>query len=399
MNPTRRSLLTSASSGVLLGLSPFSLARSVPEFGVGVIGHTGRGDYGHGIDKVWLQVPQARIVGVADPVEAGRRKALDRLKADASLGYADYREMLEKTRPFIVAIGPRHIDQHADMVIAAAESGAKGIYLEKPFCRDLAEADAIVAACDRHGTKLAIAHRNRYHPVLPVIRKLVEDGVIGTPLEIRARGKEDRRGGGLDLWVLGSHLLNLVHYFAGEPVAVSATLAKDGRPVGTGDVFEGDEGVGPLAGNEIHARYEMESGIPAFFDSIQDAGTREAGFGIQLVGNGGVIDLRAAREPLAHLWKGSPNQPSIDPRAWVPITSGGIGQAEPVEDIRAIVAGHLGPAQDLADAIAEDREPLCSARDGRVVVEMTMGVFASHRAGGKRVTIPLENRQHPLADW
>lgn len=397
MSPTRRSFLT-ASTGALLGAGPAASARSVPSLGVGVIGHTGRGDYGHGIDKVWLQVPGARIVGIADPVEAGRRKAAERLKLDERIAYADYREMLEKTRPLIVAIGPRHIDQHADMVIAAAESGARGIYLEKPFCRDLVEADAIVAACETHGTKLAMAHRNRYHPVLPVIRQLVEDGAIGTPLEIRARGKEDRRGGGLDLWVLGSHLLNLVHYFAGQPIAVTATLAEDGRPVEPDDVFAGEEGVGPLAGNQVHARYEMERGS-AFFDSIKDAGTREAGFGIQLLGNAGVIDLRADREPLAHFWEGNPNLPSTEPRSWVPITSGGIGRPEPIDDIRSLVGGHLGPAQDLLDAIVEDREPLCSARDARVVVEMTMGVFASHVAGGKRMTFPLEDRAHPLADW
>ena len=364
-----------------------------------MIGHTGRGDYGHGIDKVWLQVPGTRIVAVADPVESGREKAKQRLKLSEGSAYEDYHEMLEAMRPALVAIGPRHIDQHAEMAVAAAETGAKGIYIEKPFCRDLVEADAIVSACEKNGTRLAIAHRNRYHPVLPVIRKLIEDGVIGTPLEIRARGKEDRRGGGLDLWVLGSHLLNLVHHFAGEPVACSATIQKDGRPAEPADVFAGDEGVGPLAGNEVHARFEMESGIPVFFDSIQNAGTREAGFGIQVVGNGGIIDLRADREPLAHLWSGNPHTPSTDPKAWKPITSAGVDQPEPIENIRDLVGGHLAPVRDLIDSIGENRNPLCSAKDGRVVVAMTMAVFDSHRQGGERVSFPLEERRHPFADW
>ena len=398
MSFSRRSFLATSTTAVL-GAATSAVAKSTPTLGVGVIGHTGRGDYGHGIDKVWLQVSGTRIVAVADPVESGRLKAIERLKRGELIGYENYREMLDEMQPAFVAIGPRHVDQHADMAVAAAESGAKGIYIEKPFCRDLAEADAIVAACEKNGTKLAIAHRNRYHPVLPAIRKLVEEGAIGTPLEIRARGKEDRRGGGLDLWVLGSHLLNLVHYFAGEPVACSATVAKDGRPAEPGDVFEGDEGVGPLAGNEVHARFEMESGIPVFFDSIQNAGTREAGFGIQLIGNAGIIDLRADREPLAHLWSGNPNQPSTDPMAWRPITSAGVGQPEPVEDIRDLVGGHLAPVRDLIEAIGEDRDPLCSATDGRVVVAMTMAVFESHRQGGARVRFPLERQDHPFLDW
>ncbi|MCB1212646.1 MAG: Gfo/Idh/MocA family oxidoreductase, partial [Verrucomicrobiales bacterium] len=172
---------------------------------VAVIGHTGRGDYGHGIDKVWLQIPETEIVAVADPVESGRAKAIERLSLKAEAGFESYQEMLNQVKPNIVAIGPRHIDQHRDFAVASAQAGAKGIYIEKPFVRDLAEADEVVAACEKSGTRLAIAHRNRYHPVLPVVKKLVEEGEIGRLVEIRARGKEDARGGGLDLWVLGSH--------------------------------------------------------------------------------------------------------------------------------------------------------------------------------------------------
>src|SRR5690606_16371842 len=101
------------------------------------------------------------------------------------------------------------------------------------------EADAIVAACEKHGAKLAIAHRNRYHPVLPVVAKRIEDGAIGRWLEIRARGKEDARGGALDLWVLGSHLLDLCHVFTRKPLACSATVLQDGRPVVASDVQDG----------------------------------------------------------------------------------------------------------------------------------------------------------------
>ena len=40
---------------------------------VAVIGHTGKGNYGHGIDTVWLKVPQCEIVAVADADEKGSR--------------------------------------------------------------------------------------------------------------------------------------------------------------------------------------------------------------------------------------------------------------------------------------------------------------------------------------
>ncbi|MCB1241624.1 MAG: Gfo/Idh/MocA family oxidoreductase [Akkermansiaceae bacterium] len=389
----RRTFLSSALAVAAAAPGLTSRAGGGP-LRVAVIGHTGRGNYGHGIDTVWLHLPETKIVAVSDPDEKGRADALKRLQTTE--GYADYRGMLEKVRPDLVAVCPRHVDQHRDMVLTAVAAGAKGIYIEKPFCRTLEEADEIVTACAKTKTKLAVAHRNRYHPVMPVVAKMVADGAIGRFLELRARGKEDSRGGSLDLWVLGSHLMNLMHFFGGTPLACSATVLQNGRPVTKAEVKEGDEGVGPLAGNEVHARFEMQQGLPGFFDSIQGAGTSSAGFGLQLIGTEGIIDVRTDKEPAAQWLAGSPFRPSPEPRAWVPITSGGPGKPEPLADIRTLVAAHVLPGRDLLAAIRDDRPALCSAEDGRITLEMIMAVFESHRLGGARVTLPLQNRLNPL---
>ena len=39
---------------------------------------------------------------------------------------------------------------------------------------------------------------------------MVDEGDIGEVLELRGWGKEDHRGGGEDLWVLGSRVMNLM---------------------------------------------------------------------------------------------------------------------------------------------------------------------------------------------
>ena len=361
---------------------------------VAVIGHTGRGNFGHGLDSMWLDLPETEVVAVADADAKGLAGALKKLKLDK--GYADYRKMLSEARPDIVAIGPRHIDQHHEMTLAAIQAGARGIYMEKPFVPTLTQADEIIAACEKSGTKVALAHRNRYHPVLPVLKKMIADGAIGRPLEYRTRGKEDARGGSLDLWVLGSHLFNLVNFFAGDPRACTASVFQEGRLITRADVKEGAEGIGPLAGNEVHARFEMADGLPAFFDSVQNAGVKTAGFGVQIIGTEGIIDLRIDAEPLAHYLAGSPFGPNDQPRLWQPVTSAGPGQKEPVENIRKLVGGHVGPGRDLIAAIQENREPLCSAKDARTTLEMTMGIFESHRLGAQRVELPLNDRRHPL---
>ena len=87
---------------------------------------------------------------------------------------------------------------------------------------------------------------------MQIVADLIKDGRIGRLLEIRGRGKGDRRGGGEDLWVLGSHVLNMVNFLAGNPISCSAEMLQDGRRVKPGDVRKGAEGLGPLAGNELH---------------------------------------------------------------------------------------------------------------------------------------------------
>jgi predicted dehydrogenase len=381
--------------------SSVAFAAGAAEFGgkprVAVIGHTGQGDYGHGLDTMWLRLPEVDLVAVADADPAGLAKAQKKLKLEK--GYGDYRQMLAETKPDIVAVAPRHLEEHRDMMLAAIEAGVRGIYSEKPFCRTPAEADAIIAAADQHGVKIAIAHRNRYHPVVPVVQRLVKEDAIGRLLEIRCRGKEDARGGAEDLWVLGAHLLNLAVVYSGKPIAASAVLLQDGRGVTKSDVREGAEGIGPIAGNQLHARFDTESGVPVFFDSLATAGVKAAGFGLQLVGTKGIIDFRCDTEPLAQLCAGNPFQPVKEPRAWTPITSAGVGQPEPIADLKDQMSLHLLPGRDLIAAMREDRQPLCSAADGRLVIEMIMAAFASHRQNGERVTFPLSERENPLARW
>src|SRR5947208_3648203 len=143
------------------------------KYRVAVIGRTGQGDYGHGLDMVWLRIPNAQIVAVADSDPKGRAAAQKRLGAKNA--YADFRQMLQKEKPQIVSVAPRWLDCHRDMVLACAEHGAN-IFLEKPLCRNLEEADQMVQACEKHHVKLAIAHQTRYSPIVQQIKQLIDKG-------------------------------------------------------------------------------------------------------------------------------------------------------------------------------------------------------------------------------
>ncbi len=379
----RRDFLTASA----LAFSAALLRAQVSErpLTVGVIGHTGQGNYGHGEDTVWLQIPATRIVAVADADPKGL--ALEAKKLGGVKAYADYKTMLDEVKPDIAAICPRHIHEHYEMILAAVVAGVKGIYIEKPFVQTLAGADQVVKLCSENGVRLAIAHRNRYHPVIPLIKKLVDADEIGELKEVRVRGKQDQRGGGLDLWVLGGHGFNLATLFTGPATSCQATILVEGRPATKADIRPGDEGVGPIVGDEVHARYETKSGIPLYFDSKKGTWTKGTPFGARLVGTKGVISLQIDEEPVAILERDGKK---------TPITTAGIGQPEPIKDIRLINGGHHGAVRDLLAAIAEKREPLCGPKDGLETVELTLAVFASFAAGGAKVTLPLAERGHPL---
>jgi len=364
---------------------------------VAVIGRTGRGDYGHAIDELFTGLPGAVVVAAADDDAAGLAKAAGRHKLAEAAAFADWRKMLAATKPDIVAICMRHVDCHAEMAIAAAEAGARGIMMEKPFVPNPADADAVVAACEKAGTKLQLAFVNRHAATYGTVRDLIEAGRIGRLLELRARGKEDHRGGGEDLWVLGSHVLDLMVNLGGAPQWCQATATLAGRPITRADAVAGPEGIGPIAGDALTAMFGLADGPVGYFASSRDAGAKQPAFGITVVGSAGAIHIRPDHVPQASL-RAAPLWRTDKEFPWQPLGPDGV-LAEPPSDVdRSAERASWGrqAALDLLDAIANDREPETGMYTGRTVVEMTTAVLAS-AVTGERVTWPLAFRGNPLA--
>jgi predicted dehydrogenase len=368
---------------------------------VAVIGRTGRGDWGHAIDQLWGGVEGVEIVAVADESEEGLAKAIERNKLDASrpgVAHRDWKVMLAESKPDIVAICMRHIDCHAEMAIAAAEAGVKGIFMEKPFVRTLAEAEAVIAACKKSNSKLSLAFVNRHSPAYAAARDLIEEGRIGKVLELRGRGKEDARGGGEDVVVLGCHILDMMVDLGGTPQWCDAFISQGGRPITRADATAGPEGIGPIAGDSINAMFGLADGPIGFFASVRDAGVKQPNFGLTVVGTKGAIHIRPDHVPQAYLreaplWRVDKDFP------WKPIGAEGV-ESPPVNvsDVdRAAERARWGrrAADDLVDAIAEDREPETGMYAGRTVLEMTTAVYASALAGA-RVTWPMKAGGNPL---
>lgn len=366
------------------------------ELRVAVLGATGRGDYGHGIDSVWLTRPDCRIVAVADADPKGLEAAAARLQVNAT--FADYRDLLQQVRPDIVAVCPRWADQHEAMMLACAEAGCH-MYVEKPFCRTPGEADRIIRACEMRHLKVAVAHISRWSPQLRMAARLMRMGEIGEIVEMRARGKEDSRGGGEDLWVLGTHVLDLMRMVMGDPTWCSATLTAGGRAVTGADVREGNEGLGPLGGDRVDASFGFRDGVVGHFASRRPtarSGARPVSrFGLRIYGTQGVMHLGSGYGAPAWLLRDAAWGSVANTAQWIPITSQGI-DAEETDPASGYDGGNAAAVEDLIRCIQSDQQPQCSMYDGAAAVQMVHAVFASHCVGGQ-VSMPLQERGNALA--
>jgi predicted dehydrogenase len=394
---SRRKFLQDSSvavaSGVLASpLSQGARAATSERIRVGIIGRTGKGDYGHGVDVAFTKLSNVDIVALADEHPEGRATAQKRTNPNRV--YADFREMLAKEKLDVVAICPRWIDQHHDMIVAAAEAGCH-IYMEKPFCRTLAECDSAIKELKKRNLKLGIAHVSQYSPVLELVKSLIENGEIGEVLELRARGKEDQRGGGEDLWVLGSHMFGLMRSLAGgNATSCTAVVTHQGNPVTKSEVMTGAEGIGPLAGDNVQARYSFPSGAYGHFASRRSMAGNPWRFAIQVFGAKGIIEMESGYLAKAYILRDSSWSPGRSGKSWEPITSAGIDEPEPRTD-GSYEGGHIAAINDLIDSVKHNRATKCSAEDCRSIIEMISAVFESHRVRGP-IELPMATRVNPL---
>ena len=361
-----------------------------------VIGHTGRGDYGHNLDMALLDQPGIELVAVADPDPAGRAKSATRLNVSKS--YADYREMLEKERPQLVAVCPRFLDGHKQAILACAEYGAH-VFCEKPLSPDLAEADSIVSTCEKHHIKLAMAMQTRYSPIWDRVRELIGSGQLGEVLEVRTRGKEDHRGGGEDLMVLGIHLMDIMRGLLGDAAWCFSRVSDRGENLNSSHIRQGAEGIGPLAGDRIDAMFGFnQSPVIGYFASSRpkDPADRNRRFCGWIYGTKGVIEIQHGWLAPT-FWLGDPGWTNTTEKTgWKKISSAGVDKPENLSAKAGLHEANRLIIQDLIRAIETDSQPKCSVYDGRAALEMILSVYASASANSM-IKLPMVDRSlHPL---
>ena len=367
---------------VLTGLAGLQAAGDA-KLKAAVLGHTGRGDYGHGLEGIFASRPNIELVALADPDPEGRAKTATRIGAARS--YSDYRELLEKEKPNLVSIAMRQSDQHHAIALATLRAGAH-IYCEKPFVTAPNESDELLAEVNKRGLRIAVAHTMRMMPGVVRLKQAIAEGLIGDVVEVRSFGKQDARAGGEDMMVLGSHLFDLLRLFLGDPLSCTARVLWRGRDITTADRRIVKDNVGYLAGDQVFAQFAFPNSVNATFTS--DAKLRETvgHWGIEFFGSKGAARINCDIEPNVFIRR---------PTAWK--AEGKTDEWQPLDPslLKSPLPPNLGPVGDWLDAVAKNREPECSGRNGAWAVEIVMAVYQA-ALSGKRVRFPLAVRTHPL---
>jgi predicted dehydrogenase len=369
-------------------------------FRVGVIGSSGKGNYGHGLDTAFQDVEGATIVAVSDDDATGRERVATKLRVEQS--YSDYARMLRREKLDIVCVGPRWHTERVAMVTAAAEAGCH-IYCEKPFAPTLEAADIMAAAIRKAGVTLAMAHQWRaMTPVQRTIRE-IREGKYGRLLRVTARPKDDSRGGGEELPLHGTHLFDMMLAMAGMPRWVSGHVQLDSRDVVKQDRTEATEPIGPVAGDEIDAMYGFDHGVRGFFHSTANLAVDQQRdfdnlFGVVIECEEKRIQFRPPGD--VFLYDAPWVLADLEQLKWekVWIEDWHFTAEHQPRSIRGswVQLGNKVLARDLMDAVSNDRAPLSGLEHAVAITEMVQGVYGSHLDDGRRLKIPLADRSHPL---
>ena len=393
MEVSRRRFITQAVAGVtaanFAGERAATAQPQEKEYRACIIGDSKQGGFGHSFHRVFEVCPNVRVVGLADPDEAGRAKFAAEAKAERT--YADYREMLDKEQPDLVAIAPRWTIRHREYLLACAAVGAHGI-MEKPLAADLTEADEMVTAIEAKNLKWGIGFNFRVLPEVQHARKaIMEEGFIGDVLEVRGRGKEDYRAGGEDLLVLGTHIFDLMRFFLGDPQWVAADITVDGRPAVPEDRHEATEPLGSVAGDRVHAVYGFPGGVNGYFASAKNPDGNGGRWGLDLYGSKGMVTIRQ---------NGGANLRVLRDASWAPggkdVTWERIPGESKAHFSNLEAERYLPIVSSVLACIGTDRLPEVSLQDGRASLEMVQGAYAAHFSAS-RLSFPLQARKHPLS--
>jgi predicted dehydrogenase len=264
----------------------------------------------------------------------------------------------------VIVCTPPHV--HAEISIAALKAG-KHVLCEKPLCRTVDEAEAMMQAAHDAKRTLKCGFNHRHHSAIWEAKRRLDCGDVGRPLFARCRYGHIGRPGFENEWRAdpaqaaggqfleqGTHVFDLFRWFLGEPAEVVCMTSRQ--------YFTAQ----PLDDNGM-AIVRMMSGATA---SLHASMTNwENLFSFEVFGDDGYVHVE------------------------------GLGASYGVETLSIGKRDFTAPFQDhviqyrggdiswrdewneFVAAIREDRAPLGDARDGFEAMRLALAAYESEKSG------------------
>jgi predicted dehydrogenase len=300
------------------------------------------------------RLPDAELVAIADDDDARLRDAVARFGGEA---YADYRDLLARSDIDAVIVTSPNA-QHAEHVIAAAAAG-KHVLCEKPIATSLADGRAMVAACREHGVKFQTAFPVRFSAPAVTLRRMVREGVVGTPLAVKATNPGSYPGGWFgDPALAGGgavmdhtvHVVDLLRWIF--DVEVTRVYAEIGSRIHAGLPVDDVATVMLTLSNGIFVSLDPSWSRPKSWPIW-------GGLTMDVIGDRGVISMDAFGQNLQLVEDRGPRHVAV------PWAEGGD---------RAMIRGFL-------DAIRNDTDPPVTGEDGLRATEVALCAYEAAKRG------------------
>lgn len=281
--------------------------------------------------------------------------------------YHDYREMLEREELDIVCVAT-HPPLHPEMVVAAAQAGAKGIFCEKPMALSLGECDEMIEACEQSGTTLLVNCSRRWSGEYQAVKQLLESGELGPLLHVVAHCEGCKPSPD---WVADTegpllhdavHTFDVLRFLVGDVASVLGTARRRIR-----HEFRVED--------TSYALLQFQNGVDGVI--ISDELTEYERWDVELQCEKGLVRMGFG----TGLWRSEPIE--FEKGSWWALEPSELPEATWTETtvVRA--------ATDLINCMENGQKPRCDGYDGRASVEVIMAIYESERRGNQWVDLPI----------
>jgi predicted dehydrogenase len=277
--------------------------------------------------------------------------------------YTDYRLMIDRERPDIVSVATQP-EQRAEIVIYAAEHGARAIYAEKAMAASMDEADAMVEAVERNGVLFHLGTQRRWDSGFDKMKELIDGGELGALRSLITYELGH-------LFNMGSHQIDLLlRLNSDRPVAWVQGHLPDGDRVFDGNtLLEDPQGHGIIQFEDGVTAYAVNSGRGTEWEAVCERGVLTA------LSNG--LHWRLRRQVPSDIASGSELVDDEFPD--FPHTS-----------------SNLNLIEDLVHSLDTGEPSRGGVRVAHASTELIFAFIESHLRGGARVELPLKGSKTRL---